>query len=372
MNAKLSKFDRGIDFSGLKLPSLADPARAGARFIVRYSAGAASDPSHPSHETVAWKLCGMDELRDIVAAGYDFVANSEWTASRATEGGQAGARDGAADLKFWSDRGLAPGASIYVSWDTSQPSPDRHAKLARYLAAYERALGGTYHVDLYAGDIAISAMLDLGRIRYGWRAMADSWSGNGDFYQPGTRWKAEARRVARVSDAHVWQNGNRWFNGGADEDVILDLPIGSHNEALGGTLPGKPHKPGVVHPKHPHASHGEGAATTGIYTVRPGDTMFAIANRNGMKLSQLEKLNPHAGHPAGHFEVLEPGDLLTVRGSVGEVFEADGSIVHIVQPGDTLAGIARSWGVSRHELMQVNGHLAKLHVINPGDRVRHP
>jgi hypothetical protein len=317
MTTTLSRFDRGIDFSGLKLPSLADPARSGARFIVRYSAGAASDPSHPSHEAVSWKLCGLGELRDIVAAGYDFVANSEWTASRATEGARAGAEDGAADRTFWSDRGLARGASIYVSWDTGQPSSDRHPQLAAYLAAYERALGGKYHADLYAGDIAISAMLDLGRIRYGWRAMADSWSGNGDFYQPGTRWKAAARRLAEVSDAHVWQNGNRWYDDGADEDVILKLPIGSHNEALAGVLPGNGQAKTA---KPPHAAKAAKAAqpavvhfATTTYTVRPGDTMSAIAEQTVMTLADLELLNPQAGHPAGNFALIRPGDQLTVH-----------------------------------------------------------
>jgi Domain of unknown function (DUF1906) len=225
----LNQFDRGIDYSGLRLPSVGDPARFGARFVVRYSAGAGND-----HAGTQWKLCGRDELRSLVAAGYDFLANSEWTAGRIEEGPAAGRDDGLADLAFWQSRGLARTASIYVSWDQGQPNVARHAAVAQYLTAYEAALGGYYHVDLYAGDVAIAAMLNAHVIRYGWRAMADSWSGNGNWYQPGDDWLASARRLAEVSPAHLAQNGNRWYGGQADEDVILRLPVGSHLEALAG------------------------------------------------------------------------------------------------------------------------------------------
>jgi len=225
----LALFDRGIDYSGLRPNPIGDPARSGAKFVIRYSAGAGND-----RRGTQWKLCGTDELRRLLAAGYDVIANSEWSASRVTEGAAAGTADGAADLAFWKARGLAKGASIYVSWDAGKPNHDRHAGLAAYLAAYGKALADHYHVDLYAGDLAIADMLKRGLIRYGWRAMSDSWSSNGRFYMPGSNWKTVAAKVAKVSPAHIWQNGNRWYKGEADEDVILRLPVGSHREALSG------------------------------------------------------------------------------------------------------------------------------------------
>lgn len=227
----LSQFDRGLDFSGLSLPSLEEPKKSGAQFMIRYSAGAGN-----ADADTQWKLCGGDELRALVAAGYDFIANSEWAEGRIEAGAAAGSADGLADLAFWQSRGLAQTASIYVSWDRGQPNPGQHAAIAEYLTAYEAALGGYYHVDLYAGDLAIAAMQQAKVIRYGWRAMSDSWSGNGDFYQPGDGWLASAKRLAEVSPAHLAQNGNRWYDGQADEDVILRLPVGSHLEALAGSL----------------------------------------------------------------------------------------------------------------------------------------
>jgi LysM repeat protein len=379
----LAAFERGIDYSGFKLPSLDRPAKFGARFVLRYSAGAASDPDHESHGDVAWKLCGRHELRRLVAAGYDFVANSEWTTSRITEGADAGAEDGAADLVFWRKRGLAAGASIYVSWDQGQPAPHKHRRLAAYLRAYQKALRGHYHVDLYAGDVAIAAMLERGLIRYGWRAMSDSWSSNGDHFRPGRHWKAEAKQVAKVSPAHIWQTGNSWFGGGADENVILAVPIGSHREALNGKAvapkPDAAPKPPVLLAAPtpvPPTSGDQATAVTGIYRVKPGDNMSAIADRYGMTLDQLEKLNPRAGHPPGHFRLIRPGDRLTVRGPRNATASKAGGSVQIVEPGDTLAAIAESWGVSLAAVKRANpraGHPAgNFNLIRPGDRIVHP
>lgn len=362
MATTLAAYDRGVDYSGLR-PSLTGsnaPSRWGGKFVIRYSAGAGNHV-----EATQWKLCRPDEFRALVAAGYDVIANSEWYESRATEGAAAGKADGAADLAFWKSCGLAKGASIYVSWDEGQPDASKHDELAAYLRAYEQALGGYYHVDLYAGDVAIAAMLKAGVIRYGWRAMSDSWSDNGSFYMPGSGWKAEAAKVAKVSPAHIWQNGNRWYNGQADENVILRTPVGSHLEAGKSPQPGPKPKPvGPVPVVNPPA---------GVYEVRRGDTMSGIAAAHGMSLAQLEALNPHAGHPTGHFDVIWPGDKLKVKGAPKP---KPAKPYHIVQPGDTLTGIAKGWGVSLAALERANpraGHPAGTYdVIWPGDRIYHP
>jgi LysM repeat protein len=289
----LSVFDRGIDYAGFRPHAIGDPAAKGAKFIIRYSAGVGS-----SHAKTQWKLCGKDELRQLVHAGYDVIANSEWYESRVTEGPAAGAADGAADLAFWRERGLARGASIYVSWDEGQPNRHKHDKLAAYLTAYQRALDGRYHVDLYAGDVAIADMRARGLIRYGWRAMSDSWSDNGHYFKPGSDWRDHAAKVRQVSKAHLWQDGNRWFKGEADEDVILRLPVGSHREAAG-TAPAV-----VGHPPTPPP------ATPQVHIVRSGETLSSIARGWHVSLTALERANPHAGHPPGNFDRILPGDRI--------------------------------------------------------------
>ncbi len=52
------------------------------------------------------------------------------------------------------------------------------------------------------------------------------------------------------------------------------------------------------------------------YVVQPGDTMSGIAFRFGLTLAQLERLNPNAGHPAGNFNLILPGDVLKLGGAI--------------------------------------------------------
>ena len=52
------------------------------------------------------------------------------------------------------------------------------------------------------------------------------------------------------------------------------------------------------------------------YVVQSGDTMSGIAAKFGLTLAQLEALNPQAGHPAGNFSLILPGDVLSVGGAV--------------------------------------------------------
>lgn len=51
------------------------------------------------------------------------------------------------------------------------------------------------------------------------------------------------------------------------------------------------------------------------YTAVSGDNMSVIASKNGMTLGQLEALNPHAGHPAGNFNVIYAGDVFLISGT---------------------------------------------------------
>lgn len=220
----LAVHDKGIDYA-YSHPSPASIKASGAQFVLRYSAGVASDPANPSHHLNAGKLITPGEFRALLAAGLDVIANSEWYEERVTEGAAAGRADGAADYALWRACGLARDASIYVSWD-ADPNPSHFNGVAAYLAAYRAALNGYYHPDLYAGDPAIVEMKRRGLIRYGWRTNADSWSHNGYYY------RGSPDAVAKVTSAHIWQDGNVWYGGTADQDTILRLPVGSHRETL--------------------------------------------------------------------------------------------------------------------------------------------
>lgn len=231
---------------------------AGSRFQFRYSAGMGSTSTASQ-----FKLCTSGEIAEIVAAGIDFVANSEWTTNRVTAGASAGAADGAADLLFWQSRGLARGASIYPSWDQA-PNSALYDQVAAYLSAYNAALGGYYVCDgLYAGIPALNEMADRGVIKHGWIPEASSWSVPNSpidtSYAPPAKtlrdlWFPTKSQVAPAIAmlepmlhpglvSVIWQDGNKWANG-SDENVIMRSgPIGSHLEASGVVIPPIPPAP---------------------------------------------------------------------------------------------------------------------------------
>lgn len=60
---------------------------------------------------------------------------------------------------------------------------------------------------------------------------------------------------------------------------------------------------------------GKPAASNGTkwVTVQENDTLSLIARDNNMSLAAIESLNPNAGHPAGNFDLIRPGDRIRVR-----------------------------------------------------------
>jgi hypothetical protein len=216
-----------IDYSYAR-PSLTEAKLNGAKAVIRYSAGAASDPAHPSHAANAGKLISADEFKAILAAGLDVIANDEWYETRVTEGYAAGVQDGRAATALWKTAGLAQGATVYCSWD-AKPTVLKRWKVRRYLKGWR--VGSAYYLpDLYAGTPALRALA----VRFGWRPNAGSWSNDGLPYQPYTG--TAAARTSLVAEAlpktpaHIWQTGNYWFKKQADENLILRVPVGSHLE----------------------------------------------------------------------------------------------------------------------------------------------
>jgi hypothetical protein len=242
--------DLGVDYSYAR-PSLAGLAQSGARFVLRYSAGAASDPGHPSHSANAGKLISPAEFKDILDASLDVIANDEWYASRISEGKAAGRADALAAARLWKACGLAKGSTIYVSWDTD-PSLSKFASVGRYARAYRKALGGYYEAGVYGGTGFLKWAFKQALIRFGWRPNAGSWSNDGLPYQPDTSTASKREALVKLAlsktPAHIWQTGNYWVGKSADEDLILRVPVGSHLEALASLNPVPAPKPPIPDP----------------------------------------------------------------------------------------------------------------------------
>lgn len=102
--------------------------------------------------------------------------------------------------------------------------------------------------------------------------------------------------------------------------------------------------------------NGGGAAT--MHVVASGESLWTIARRHGMSVSELQRLN---GLGSGA-TIIQPGQRLTVRGSVR---------VHTVARGDTWGGLARRYGISSADLARANGRTTS-DVIRIGEELRIP
>ncbi len=91
------------------------------------------------------------------------------------------------------------------------------------------------------------------------------------------------------------------------------------------------------------------------YVVQPGDSLWRIAHAYHVTVSQLAATNGML--PT---DVLLIGRRLTIPGSTGSGSAAASGGVRVVQPGDTLSNIAKSYGVSITQLASANG-------MSPGD-----
>jgi LysM repeat protein len=113
------------------------------------------------------------------------------------------------------------------------------------------------------------------------------------------------------------------------------------------------------------------------YNVQRGDTLWGIAKKNKLSLSDLLSGNPNLDKNAG----LSIGQEILIPSTVGSiapsesllpvpVVDASPSVPatgssYVVQSGDSLSKIARNQGVGLNELMQANG-LTKQSIIRVG------
>ncbi|MCS7311760.1 MAG: LysM peptidoglycan-binding domain-containing protein [Acidobacteria bacterium] len=105
--------------------------------------------------------------------------------------------------------------------------------------------------------------------------------------------------------------------------------------------------------------------STTTYRVRPGDTLYRIAQRLGVSVEVLRRMNPGVSPHR-----LSVGQVLRVP-VPSATLGASGAVVHQVRPGETLFRIARLYGVPLERLLEYNG-LSSDAPIRPGDVLRIP
>jgi spore coat assembly protein SafA len=100
------------------------------------------------------------------------------------------------------------------------------------------------------------------------------------------------------------------------------------------------------------------------YTVRPGDTMFLIAQRFGVSLNALIAANPQISNP----NLIFPGQIICVPSAPSAVCPP-GTFRYTVQPGDSMFLIAQRFGVSLNALIAANPQIPNPNRIFPGQIV---
>ena len=102
------------------------------------------------------------------------------------------------------------------------------------------------------------------------------------------------------------------------------------------------------------------------YTVQKGDTLYSIANRYGVTVTQLKALNGLTSN------VIEIGTVLKLSGQAVVPTPTDKSTqtsgVHTVQAGDSLSKIGSVYGMTVQQLKDLNGLTSDF--LNVGDQLK--
>ena len=86
------------------------------------------------------------------------------------------------------------------------------------------------------------------------------------------------------------------------------------------------------------------------HIVRKGDSLSSISRRYKVDVQQIRKINKLSAQA-----IIHPGQVLSLKKSPKRTLASKGKIVHIVQRGETLIGIANKYKVSLSLLMKKNG-----------------
>ena len=100
-----------------------------------------------------------------------------------------------------------------------------------------------------------------------------------------------------------------------------------------------------------------------VYTVKRGDTMSRIASNNGISLSELLKANPN----------ITNASLIYVGQKVNIPDKTSGKLVnYTVQGGDTMYRIARKYDISLTQLLKANPKITNPSSIYVGQKILIP
>jgi uncharacterized protein YkwD len=99
------------------------------------------------------------------------------------------------------------------------------------------------------------------------------------------------------------------------------------------------------------------------YTVRPGDTLLGIALQHHISMASIQLAND-----LGESDLLRAGQTLAIPTSLQWEGELPYWIVHTVQRGETVSGIAQAFDLTASDVLRVNA-IADPGQIRPGQSI---
>ena len=93
------------------------------------------------------------------------------------------------------------------------------------------------------------------------------------------------------------------------------------------------------------------------YTIQPGDTLFDIAKKFNTTVAIIRKFN-----------IIHNPDLIYVGQQLLIAESPPEAIIYTVRPGDTLSAVARKYGTSLKNLVDFN-YLDNPNLIFPGQQL---
>ncbi len=101
------------------------------------------------------------------------------------------------------------------------------------------------------------------------------------------------------------------------------------------------------------------------HTIQSGDTLWQVANRHGIPLTELLYLNSFDANT-----VVQPGDVVVIRLQEGQDPPPAPTKIasHTLRSGETLWTVAAYYNVPLEELLTLNG-LTESSILQPGDEI---
>jgi LysM repeat protein len=270
------------------------------------------------------------ERDDLRSHGLAIMLNFEAGAQNALGGLNQGVADAHQALNLANGLGYPLGCAIYFSVDFDA-TPEQQTPINAYFDGIKEVLPLS-RIGCYGGFWVVKRVWEAGKASFLWQTLA--WSG-GQLYPA----------------AHLYQNGETAFSGGADVDEVL----GAYGEwPAQGNAP-QPPVPAPTPPTQPPTP-----SAWFLYRVVSGDTLSAIAQKFHTSVNVIAETNHIA-----NVNLIQVGQVLRISKTAPSPQQNHPSKKYTVVSGDTLTKIAAEFHTSVQVIARAN-NIQNINLIKVG------